>query len=139
MSTDDSVPVVDRTAWLAARAALLEREKALTRACDALAAERRRLPRERMGWSFPWVSSADDFDADHGITGGFGVNVFLSEGGEIFRTWNTCGRGVETLGTVWTLLDVTPLGRQETWEAPPSATPRTPAYEWWRLHDEYDR
>lgn len=36
--------VVSREAWLRARVALLEREKALTRARDALAADRRRLP-----------------------------------------------------------------------------------------------
>ena len=36
--------ITDRTTWLAARTALLEREKALTRARDALNAERRRLP-----------------------------------------------------------------------------------------------
>ena len=37
-------PVVDRATWQAARDALLVREKAHTRAGDALAAERRRLP-----------------------------------------------------------------------------------------------
>ncbi len=37
-------PVVDRATWQAARDALLAREKAHTRAGDALAAERRRLP-----------------------------------------------------------------------------------------------
>jgi len=37
-------PVVDRDTWLRARAALLPREKAHTRAGDALAASRRRLP-----------------------------------------------------------------------------------------------
>ncbi|MBM7787311.1 DUF899 family protein [Tenggerimyces flavus] len=37
-------PVVDRETWLAARRALLEREKAHTHEGDAIAAERRRLP-----------------------------------------------------------------------------------------------
>ena len=36
--------VVSREEWIRARVALLEREKALTRARDELAAERRRLP-----------------------------------------------------------------------------------------------
>ena len=36
--------IVGRDEWLAARAALLEEEKALTRRRDALSAERRRLP-----------------------------------------------------------------------------------------------
>ena len=38
--------IVSRPEWLAAREALLAREKALTRAQDALAAERRRQPWE---------------------------------------------------------------------------------------------
>ena len=37
-------PVVSTEEWEAARAALLVKEKELTRALDALAAERRRLP-----------------------------------------------------------------------------------------------
>ena len=37
-------PVVSREAWEAARARLLVKEKAHTRARDALAAERRRMP-----------------------------------------------------------------------------------------------
>jgi predicted dithiol-disulfide oxidoreductase (DUF899 family) len=44
---------------------------------------------------------------------------------------------VETLGTDWALLDVTPFGRQEEWEDSPPGTPQTPPYQWWRLHDEY--
>src|SRR5215208_8188431 len=36
--------IVNRDEWLAARAALLEKEKELTRRRDALSAERRRLP-----------------------------------------------------------------------------------------------
>ena len=48
------------------------------------------------------------------------------------------GRSVGcTLGTVWTLLDLTPLGRQENWEDAPAGTPQTEPYHWWRRHDEY--
>ena len=62
----------------------------------------------------------------------------IREGDEIFRTYFTGGRGVETLGTVWTFLDLTPLGRQEDWEDSPDGYPQTPRYEWWRRHDEYE-
>lgn len=93
--------------------------------------------RKRMGWSMPWFSTTDSFNADFGVTDGFGLNVFYRDGGDIYRTYFTTGRGVETLGTVWTLLDLTPLGRQETWEDSPEGTPRTAPYDWWRLHDEY--
>src|SRR5918998_4947140 len=41
----DMPPIVSRQEWDAARAALLVKEKAHTRARDALAAERRRMPR----------------------------------------------------------------------------------------------
>jgi predicted dithiol-disulfide oxidoreductase (DUF899 family) len=224
-------PVVSEAEWQAAHDALLAKEKDATRARDALAAERRRLPRvriekdyvfagpegevalpdlferrsqlllyhfmfgpnqdagcdgcsmfvdqvghlahlhardtsfaavsrapiekiaaykERMGWTFPWVSSfANDFNVDFrvgpetpqegvyqdGET--FGLSVFLRDGGDVYRTYFTDGRGVEALGSVWTLLDLTPLGRQEDWEDSPDGYPQTKPYQWWRRHDEY--
>ena len=91
----------------------------------------------RMGWTVPWYETTDSFNADHGVSGGFGLNVFYRDGGDIYRTYFTTGRGVETLGTVWTLLDLTPLGRQEVWEDAPGGTPQTEPYQWWRRHDEY--
>jgi predicted dithiol-disulfide oxidoreductase (DUF899 family) len=227
----DLPPVVSQEEWEAASEKLLEREKAATRARDALAAERRRLPRvridkryefqgpdgkrslgdlfedrrqlllyhfmfgpncdagctgcsmvldqicplphlhardtsfaavsrapiekiepyrKRMGWEIPWVSSfASDFNVDFGRGPRvpdpeqdqdgemFGLSVFMRDGGEIYRTYFTSNRGVETLGPVWTLLDLTPLGRQEDWEDSPAGYPQTPRYTWWRRHDEY--
>jgi predicted dithiol-disulfide oxidoreductase (DUF899 family) len=225
-------PVVSPTEWQAARQALLAKEKEATRARDALAAERRRLPmvridkdyvlegpngearlldlfegrrqlllyhfmfgpnqdegcdgcsmfvdqvghlahlhardtsfalvsrasfvkieayRKRMGWSIPWFSSLDsDFNVDFGVSPetpqpteyqdgeSFGLSVFLRDGDEVFRTYFTSGRGVEALGSVWTFLDLTPLGRQEEWEDSPAGYPQTKPYEWWRRHDEYE-
>jgi predicted dithiol-disulfide oxidoreductase (DUF899 family) len=100
--------------------------------------------RERMGWDTPWYSSqGSDFNRDFGLTTDdyeiFGLSVFIREADVVFRTYFTSGRGVETLGTVWTLLDLTPLGRQEDWEDSPEGYPQTPRYEWWRRHDEYQR
>jgi predicted dithiol-disulfide oxidoreductase (DUF899 family) len=99
--------------------------------------------RKRMGWTFPWLSSAGtDFNTDFGLSTPqgetFGLSVFLRDGDEVYRTYFTNGRGVETLGPVWSFLDVTPLGRQEEWEDSPEGYPQTPPYEWWRRHDEYD-
>ncbi|MBA0125357.1 DUF899 domain-containing protein [Haloechinothrix sp. YIM 98757] len=95
---------------------------------------------ERMGWTVPWYSAhGNDFYAELGQGTGFAVNVFLRQDGEIYRTYHTSGRGVETLGTTWTLLDLTPLGRQETWEDSPEGWPQEPPYAWWRLHGEYAR
>jgi predicted dithiol-disulfide oxidoreductase (DUF899 family) len=42
------------------------------------------------------------------------------------------------MGSVWSFVDLTPLGRQETWEDSPEGYPQAPPYSWWRLHDEYD-
>jgi predicted dithiol-disulfide oxidoreductase (DUF899 family) len=99
--------------------------------------------RKRMGWDFPWFSSADsDFNVDFGMTTDqgetFGLSIFLCDGDDVYRTYLTNSRGVEALGSVWTFLDLTPLGRQETWEDSPSGYPQTRPYEWWRRHDEYE-
>jgi predicted dithiol-disulfide oxidoreductase (DUF899 family) len=99
--------------------------------------------KRRMDWTVPWFSSAgSDFNVDFGVTTDdgetFGLSVFLRDGDEIFRTYFTTARGVEALGSTWTFLDLTPLGRQEDWEDSPEGWPQTPPYQWWRRHDEYD-
>jgi predicted dithiol-disulfide oxidoreductase (DUF899 family) len=106
--------------------------------------------RERMGWTIPWFSSfGTDFNVDFGLSPEtpqegvyqdgetFGLSVFFRDGDDVFRTYFTNRRGVEALGSVWTFLDLTPLGRQETWEDSPEGYPQTPPYDWWRRHDEY--
>ncbi|MDI5935723.1 DUF899 domain-containing protein [Halomonas kalidii] len=107
--------------------------------------------RARMGWRhLPWVSSlGSDFNLDMGVTSQdccapdtdrgerHGVSVFLRDGERIFRTYFTGKRGVEYLGSHWTYLDLTPYGRQETWEDSPAGWPQTPPYAWNRRHDEY--
>jgi predicted dithiol-disulfide oxidoreductase (DUF899 family) len=107
--------------------------------------------RERMGWAIPWYSSSEsDFNVDFGLSPqqpqpekhqdgeDFGLSAFLRDGRDVHRTYFTNRRGVEALGSVWTLLDLTALGRQETWEDSPDGYPQTAPYEWWRLHDEYE-
>ncbi len=101
------------------------------------------LYKERMGWTVPWFSShSSDFSVDLGVTTDegetFGLSVFLRDGDSVFRTYFTSGRGVEALGSNWTFLDLTPLGRQEDWEDSPEGWPQFPPYEWWRRHDEYE-
>ena len=97
----------------------------------------------RMGWRIPWFSSAGgDFNSDFGLTSDagetFGLSVFFRDGDRVLRSYFTTRRGVEALGSVWTFLDLTPLGRQEDWEDSPPGTPQTPPYQWWRRHDEYE-
>jgi predicted dithiol-disulfide oxidoreductase (DUF899 family) len=99
--------------------------------------------KERMGWTIPWYSSdGTDFNTDFGVTTDrgetFGLSVFLRDGDVVYRTYFTNRRGVEALGSVWSFLDLTPHGRQETWEDSPEGYPQTPPYQWWRLHDEYE-
>jgi predicted dithiol-disulfide oxidoreductase (DUF899 family) len=98
--------------------------------------------KKRMGWTVPWFSSADsDFNDDFGLTTDrgetFGLSVFLRDRKRVFRTYFTSQRGVEMLGSPWSFLDLTPYGRQETWEDSPKGWPQTPPYTWWRRHDEY--
>jgi predicted dithiol-disulfide oxidoreductase (DUF899 family) len=95
--------------------------------------------KERMGWTQPWYSDPGRFSDACGITRFFGLSVFLRDGDRVFRTYFTTGRGVESLGTNWMLLDVTPLGRQEDWEDSPEGYPQTKPYQWWRKHDEYEQ
>jgi predicted dithiol-disulfide oxidoreductase (DUF899 family) len=215
-------PVVSAAEWQAARDALMIREKEATRALDALAAERRRLPavriekdyelqgpdgrirlidlfegrrqlivyhfmfgpggdpctgcssftdnvgrlehlrardtsfalvsrapqseilpfKARMGWTVPWYSSyGSDFNYDFGVSSedgeSFALSVFLRDGDDIFRTYVTSSRGVDRLRLDFNLLDLTPFGRQETWEDSPPGRPQTAPYTWWRKHDQY--
>ncbi len=65
--------------------------------------------------------------------------MFIAEGDRVLRTYFTDNRGVEALGSVWSFLDLTPLGRQENWEDSPPDRPQGDPYTWWRRHDEYER
>ena len=54
----------------------------------------------------------------------FGLSVFLRNGDDVFRTYFTSARGVDRLRADFNLLDLTPLGRQETWEDSPAGWPQ---------------
>lgn len=240
-------PIVSRDAWLQARLALLEEEKALFRHKDRVNAMRRRLPmvevtqdylfetpegprrlidlfegrsqlvvyhfmfdpaategcqgcsqiadsvgglehlhardttfvmvsraplavfepfRRRMGWTMPWVSSfGSSFNYDYHVTldeavapvfynyktraelaeGGWttegeehGLSVFLRVGDKVFHTYSQYARASEEMVFALTMLDLTPYGRQETWEDSPDGWPQTPTYGWQRLKDRYE-
>jgi predicted dithiol-disulfide oxidoreductase (DUF899 family) len=93
--------------------------------------------RSRMGWEhIPWYTIIDDFDADFGVDEWHGTNAFIRDGDRIFRTYFIDARGDEAMGSTWSYLDMTALGRQETWEDSPEGYPQTPPYEWWIWHDE---
>lgn len=110
--------------------------------------------RERMGWTFPWYSSADsDFNYDFHVTfppddlaagrteynyvvqkfplpEAPGSSVFLRDGDEVFHTYSTYARGLDHLMATYGFLDLTPLGRHEEGLPHPMA--------WVRHHDRYD-
>lgn len=110
--------------------------------------------RERMGWSFPWVSSfKNDFNRDFGvsftpqeldseltiynyvskpypITELPGLSVFFKDDdGSIYHTYSTYARGLDIFITTYNLLDTAPKGRDEE---------EFPGMSWLRHHDRYD-
>jgi predicted dithiol-disulfide oxidoreductase (DUF899 family) len=92
----------------------------------------------RMGWeNIPWVTITDSFDADFGVDEWHGTNAFIRDGDQVFRTYFIDARGDEAMGSTWSYLDITALGRQEEWEDSPEGYPQTPPYEWWNWHDAY--
>ncbi len=99
--------------------------------------------KERMGWQLiPWYTITDDFDADFdadfGVDEWHGHNAFYrDEGDRVYRTYFINSRGAGAIGTTWSPLDMTALGRQEHWEDSPEGYPQTPPYQWWNYHDHY--
>jgi predicted dithiol-disulfide oxidoreductase (DUF899 family) len=91
----------------------------------------------RMGWAMPWYTLTDSFDADFGVDEWHGHNAFIRDGERVFRTYFINGRGDEAIGTTWSYLDMTALGRQETWEDAPEGYPQSRPYDWWNWHDSY--
>ena len=109
--------------------------------------------RERMGWSFPWVSSASNsFNYDFGVSFSRrqidageanynykqgnakieelpGISVFARKGDEVFHMYSTYSRGLDTYNATYQLLDIVPKGRDE------SDLPY--AQDWVKRHDEY--
>ena len=104
--------VADQVAHLAH---LNARDTTLVYASRAPQADIARL-KARMGWEMPWYTITDSFDADFGVDEWHGHNVFIRDGERVFRTYFINNRGDEAMGSTWSYLDMTPLGRQEVWE-----------------------
>jgi predicted dithiol-disulfide oxidoreductase (DUF899 family) len=94
--------------------------------------------KQRMGWEpIPWYTITDEFDSDFGVGDWHGTNAFIRHEGQIYRTYFIDSRGDEHMGSTWSYLDITALGRQEEWEDSPEGYPQTPPYQWWNYHDAY--
>jgi predicted dithiol-disulfide oxidoreductase (DUF899 family) len=91
----------------------------------------------RMGWEMPWYTITDDFDVDFGVDEWHGTNAFIRDEERIYRTYFVNNRGDEAMGSLWSYLDITALGRQENWEDSPEGYPQSAPYQWWNWHDEY--
>jgi predicted dithiol-disulfide oxidoreductase (DUF899 family) len=74
---------------------------------------------EQVGMGIP----ADDQPSE-----GPGLSVFFRIGDEVYHTYSAFARGVEGLTDDYSLLDVTPYGRQEDWEDSPAGWPQRPTY-----------
>jgi len=112
------------------------RDTTLVSASRASQADIARL-KAKMGWDMPWYTITDSFDVDFGVDQWHGHNVFFRDGDRVYRTYFINSRGDEAMGSTWSYLDATPLGRQETWEDSPEGYPQTPPYQWWNWHDQY--
>jgi predicted dithiol-disulfide oxidoreductase (DUF899 family) len=66
----------------------------------------------------PWVFSGESH----------GLSVFFRLDDEVFHTYSAFARGVEGLTDAYSLLDVTPFGRQEDFEDSPAGWPQRPTY-----------
>jgi predicted dithiol-disulfide oxidoreductase (DUF899 family) len=81
------------------------------------------------GWTMPFVSSrGTSFADDCGAGGGFMFTMFLRNGDEVYRTYNTTQRGVDRLLFTNNIKDLSVYGCQEDWEDSPPGWPQHPTY-----------
>ncbi len=109
--------------------------------------------KQRLGWSFDWVSSAEnDFNHDFGVSFSAeeaqtkerlynfgteapsagekpGISVFARDGERTFHTYSCYARGLEMMNTAYHYIDLAPKGRDEQ-DGPMG---------WLKRRDEYAR
>jgi predicted dithiol-disulfide oxidoreductase (DUF899 family) len=114
--------------------------------------------KKKKGWKWPWYSSfGSDFNYDFHVTldekvcpveydyrskaemiardvpnptegEEHGISVFFRLDDDVFHTYSAYARGTEGLSDSYSLLDLTPYGRQEDWEDSPAGWPQRPTY-----------
>jgi predicted dithiol-disulfide oxidoreductase (DUF899 family) len=95
---------------------------------------------ERMGWTdVPWYTICTErFLADFGVEEWFGLNVFLRDGDDVYRTYFLQhGPMVQCIGSIWSMMSLTPYGGQSDDEEVPEGWPQAPQSFWYRRHDEF--
>ena len=83
-----------------------------------------------MGYTQPWYSVRGLDEPVGGDMGAF--SCFLRDGDRAFLTYSTTGRGTELASGSFALLDMTPYGRREAWQATPDSWPEgnDPCWYW---------
>jgi predicted dithiol-disulfide oxidoreductase (DUF899 family) len=114
--------------------------------------------KSQKGWRVPWFSSfGSDFNYDfhvsfdekiapieynyrnkaelqarsgpgHMQNEGHGLSVFFQLDDEVFHTYSAFARGTESVTDAYSLLDITPYGRQQDFEDSPPGWPQRPTY-----------
>jgi predicted dithiol-disulfide oxidoreductase (DUF899 family) len=79
--------------------------------------------RDFMGWDMPWYSAEEARETLMAGRGSFLLACYLQDGGRVFETYSTTGRGVEVMGSAYGMLDLTAYGRQESWQDSPAGWP----------------
>lgn len=80
--------------------------------------------RDFMSWEVPWYSVRESAEALLAGRPFFLLACYLRRGDRVFETYATSGRGFEVMAPSYGLLDMTPYGRQETWEQAPGRAGR---------------
>jgi len=96
---------------------------------------------ERTGWTdVPWYTICTErFSADFGVEEWFGLNVFLRDGGDVYRTYFLQHGGDGPVDRKrLEPVSLTPYGGQSDDEDLPEGWPRAPQSFWFRRHDEFD-
>jgi predicted dithiol-disulfide oxidoreductase (DUF899 family) len=72
-------------------------------------------------WNYRTLEELEDLDMGwmgEGSSEQPGFSMFLREADALFHTYSVFARGAEMLGSSYSFLDMTALGRQEEWEEP---------------------
>lgn len=81
-------------------------------------------------YNFRGKSELEEHGQEMVLKGGeaHGLSVFFRLDGDVYHTYSAYGRGCENLTNAYTLLDVTPYGRQQDFEDSPPGWPQKPTY-----------
>ena len=79
-----------------------------------------------MGWDMPWYSALPPLETllSGRQIGSMHIVCYIRDGGQVYETYWTTGRGVEVQDVNYSLIDLTAWGRQESREDSPPGWPQ---------------